>query len=85
MLMFKLVIRGREVDSYQNLEQALAELRALRASGEVDVALIRHDRGEACYSWCVGAKDIREYLQCIQKCDEEGLETVLPVHDDLSV
>ena len=39
--MYRLVVRGREVDSYQNLEQALAELRALRASGEDDAAIIK--------------------------------------------
>ncbi len=41
--------------------------------------------GEQCYSWCAGAKDIMEYLECIRKCDEGGLEVILPNNDDLGV
>ena len=60
-------------------------LRGVRASGEREVALVAHVRGESCYDWCVGARDIREYLECIQKCDDGGLETTLPVNEDLSI
>ena len=85
--MFKVVVRGREVNAFQSLEQAVREFKAFKELGEDDVKVVAVLEGEACFDLCVGATSIEEYLTCLAKCGE-GVEVTLPpplTHDDLAV
>lgn len=87
-MVYRLVVRGAEVNAYQSIEQAMAELRALRASGEVDARLIAEVRGNECYDWCLRESSIEAFLKCLQECEEDALTLTLPPpleHDDLGV
>ncbi len=76
-MVFKVVVRGREVNAFQSLEQAMEEVKAFRELGEGDVKVVAVLNGGSCFDLCVGAGDVEEYLACLSKC-EEGVEVTLP-------